>query len=165
LMDDREISSRFIDSIVEYRNLEEKKKDDDKSTEPADPVYDEYGRVVIVRQVFDNLAELDQVPGVERLSGDPKAEFLKLLTTQSQVFSIYVTARIVNPNDKGGRDYEGPPRPGEHDDELGNALMRTVRAVVWRVTTDDGTVIVPIVRWEVLDYTPFEVQDYPDDDR
>ncbi len=163
-MDDREISGRWLDSVIEYRNLEEK-KEDDKATEEADPVYDEYGRVVIVRQVFDNLSELDQVPGAERLSGDPKAEFLKLLTTKSNVFSIYVTARIINPNDRTGRTYDGPPLPGEHDDELGNGLTRTVRAVVWRVTTDDGTTIVPIVRWEVLDYTPFEVLDYPDDDR
>jgi hypothetical protein len=26
-------------------------------------------------------------------------------------------------------------------------------------------VITPIVRWEVLDYVPFEVQDYPDEKR
>jgi hypothetical protein len=51
------------------------------------------------------------------------------------------------------------------DDELGTALTRTVRAVVWRVTGDDGTTILPLVRWEVLDYSPFEVLDYPDDDR
>ncbi len=164
LMEDRDISGRWWDSVIEYRNLEEK-KEDDKTTEEADPVYDEYGRVVIVRQVFDTLAELDQVPGTERLSADPKAQLLSLLNTQSQIFSIFVTARIVNSNDRNNVDRSRPPLPGEHDDELGNALTRSVRAVVWRVTSDDGTTIVPIIRWEVLDYTPFEVQDYPDEDR
>jgi type II secretory pathway component PulK len=167
LVDEREVSSRFLDSVIEYRNLEEKKKEDEKSTttEEPDPVYDEYGRVVIQRQVFDTLAELDQVAGVERLSGDGKAELLHLLTTQSQVFSIFVTARIVGADDKSRSEIRGPPQPGEHEDELGNALTVTVRAVVWRVTGEDGTTIVPIVRWEVLDYSPLEVLDYPDEDR
>ncbi len=164
LMEDRDISGRWWDSVIEYRNLEEKKEDDTETEEP-DPVYDEYGRVVIVRQVFDTLAELDQVPGTERLSADPKTEVLRLLGTQSQVFSIFVIARIVNSNDRNNIDRSRPPLPGEHDDELGNALTRSVRAVVWRVTSDDGTTIVPIIRWEVLDYTPFEVQDFPDEDR
>ncbi|MEO6708709.1 MAG: hypothetical protein ABI054_12785, partial [Planctomycetota bacterium] len=164
LVDDREVPARWLDSVIEYRNLEEK-KEDDAAAEEADPVYDEYGQVVIQRQVFDNLAELEQVAGVERLSGDGKAELLRLLTTQSQVFSIFVTARIVSPNDQSRFETQGPPRPGEREDELGNALTVTVRAVVWRVTSDDGTTIVPIVRWEVLDYMPMDVLDYPDEDR
>jgi hypothetical protein len=164
LMDDRDIGGRWWDAVIEYRNLEEK-EEGEEAAEEAEPVYDEYGREVIQRQVFDNVAELEQVPGTERLEGNAKAEVLRLLTTQSQVFSIYVTARILNQNDAGGRNYDGPPRPGEHDDELGNALTRSVRAVVWRVTSDDGTTLVPLVRWEVLDYMPFEVLDYPDEDR
>ena len=44
--------------------------------------------------------------------------------------------------------------------------MRTVRSVVWRRVLEDGSVqIVPLVRWEVLDYVPLEVQDFPDEDR
>jgi len=165
LMEDRDIGGRFWDSVIEYRNLEEK-QDEEQAEEDAEPTYDEYGREVIQRQVFDTIQELEQVPGAERLPGDPKAEVLRLLTTQSQVFSIFVTARIVTGRDTGRVDFEsGPPPPGEREDELGNALTRTVRAVVWRVTSDDGTIIVPIVRWEVLDYLPFEVLDYPDDDR
>jgi glycosyltransferase involved in cell wall biosynthesis len=154
-----------IIAFMDYRNLEEK-KDGEEQTEEVDPTYDEYGREVIKRQVFDNVQELEQVPGAERLPPDGKAEMLRLVTTQSQVFSIFVTARIVTGNQNGrDRMLDGPPRPGERDDELGNALTRTVRAVVWRVTGDDGTTILPLVRWEVLDYSPFEVLDYPDDDR
>jgi hypothetical protein len=165
LMEDRDVGGRFWDSVIEYRNLEEK-KDGEEQTEEVDPTYDEYGREVIKRQVFDNVQELEQVPGAERLPPDGKAEMLRLVTTQSQVFSIFVTARIVTGNQNGrDRMLDGPPRPGERDDELGNALTRTVRAVVWRVTGDDGTTILPLVRWEVLDYSPFEVLDYPDDDR
>ena len=164
LMEERDIGGRFWDNVIEYRNLEEK-KEEDAEQEDADPVYDEYGREVIKRQVFDTLQELEQVPGAERLPGDPKAEVMRLLGTQSQVFSIFITARIVTGRDTGRTQFDGPPPPGEREDELGNALTRTVRAIVWRVTSEDGTTIVPIVRWEVLDYLPFEVLDYPDEDR
>jgi hypothetical protein len=44
--------------------------------------------------------------------------------------------------------------------------VRTVRCVVWRREgADDGVEIVPIVRWEVLDYFPFEVLDDPTERR
>jgi hypothetical protein len=39
--------------------------------------------------------------------------------------------------------------------------VRTVRSVIWRKADGDKTTIVPLVRWEVLDYTPFEVLDFP----
>jgi hypothetical protein len=41
--------------------------------------------------------------------------------------------------------------------------MRTVRTVVWRRSGDDGVEIVPVLPWEVLDYSPFEIQDFPED--
>ena len=53
--------------------------------------------------------------------------------------------------------------------EAGNVTLhqyRTARAVFWRRENADGEIeCVPIVRWEILDYVPFEVQDFPDDDR
>jgi hypothetical protein len=56
---------------------------------------------------------------------------------------------------------------GEREDReaAGDSLLRVVRAVLWRHEVEDDFEIVPIVRWEVLDYVPFEVQDYPEDDR
>ena len=47
----------------------------------------------------------------------------------------------------------------------GTGLVRTVRQVVWRRVGDDGVQIIPLVRWEVLDYVPFEVLDFPDEER
>jgi hypothetical protein len=44
-------------------------------------------------------------------------------------------------------------------------MMRTVRCVVWRRKQGDSVTIVPLARWEVLDYMPFVVEDYPEDDR
>jgi hypothetical protein len=38
-----------------------------------------------------------------------------------------------------------------------------VRVVVWRRSTDDGVEVLFIVPWEELDFTPFEVEDYPDE--
>ena len=41
--------------------------------------------------------------------------------------------------------------------------MRTVRAVVWRRAVGEGEVeIIPLVRWEVLDYVPYPVLDFPE---
>jgi hypothetical protein len=37
--------------------------------------------------------------------------------------------------------------------------------VLWRRETEEGMQLVPLVRWEVLDYLPIEVLDYPDEDR
>jgi hypothetical protein len=39
-----------------------------------------------------------------------------------------------------------------------------VRCVVWRRQGADGWEVVPLERWEVLDYMPYEVKDFPDDD-
>ena len=51
------------------------------------------------------------------------------------------------------------------EEEKGDSLMRVVRSVVWRTKKDDKVVLVPIVRWEVLDYLPHEVIDFPDEER
>ena len=52
----------------------------------------------------------------------------------------------------------------EREEAEPQGLVRTVRSVVWRRVTADGEAeIIPIVRWEVLDYVPFAVRDFPED--
>jgi hypothetical protein len=165
LFDDREVSPRFWDSVVEYRNLEEK---DENQDEEAEPQLDEYGEEMIKRQIFDSLEELSEVDGYEDFGERTQNAFSQLLSTQSRVFSIYVTARRkTGMSDEDFGNYLGSPSSSQErrDDPRGTGLVRTIRSVVWRVDSGDGVVIVPIVRWEVLDYTPFEVLDYPDENR
>ncbi len=157
LIDDREVPWRFWDEVVEYRNLEE-----DEDGEDREPVLDEYGEEIIKRQVFDSIEEIESVPDWDRLGPEERDRVRQLITTQSHVFSIYVTARVATGVNDGFGGYRGAARGDEQEDTLGDGLVRTVRSVIWRYNDGDGWRIVPLVRWDVLDYTPFEVLDYPD---
>ncbi|MBM3987913.1 MAG: general secretion pathway protein GspK [Planctomycetes bacterium] len=162
LVDDRTVAPRFWDSVVEYRNLEKQDEEGaEGETEEAEPQLDEYGEEVVEREIFDTMEEVEDVDGWERLDDGAKDDLRSLLCVRSHVFSIYITARRKTgaSDDFGGT--LGVPRPGEREDERGKGLVRTVRSVVWRKTDGETTQIVPLVRWEVLDYTPFEVIDFP----
>lgn len=162
LADDRTVSPRFWDSVVEYRNLEKKEEEGAEGEEVnSEPQLDEYGEEIVEREIFDTLAEVEDVDGWDRLEDGAKDDVRALLCVRSHVFSIYVTARRkTGSNDDFGGTL-GVPKPGEREDERGKGLVRTVRSVVWRKTDGEETQIVPLVRWEVLDYTPFEVVDFP----
>jgi hypothetical protein len=161
LADDRTVAPRFWDSVIEYRNLEKKEEEGAEGDEESEPQLDEYGEEIVEREIFDAMEELEDVDGWERLEDGAKDDVRSLLCVRSHVFSIYVTARrkTGTSDDFGGT--LGVPRPGEREDERGKGLVRTVRSVVWRKSDGETTQIVPLVRWEVLDYTPFEVLDFP----
>ncbi len=162
LMDDRDLAHRIWDRVVEYRNLEE----EDEDGEEVEPIYDEFGEEQLRRQFFDSIGELDEVYGWSDLPPTVRGEVERLLTTTSQVFSIYITARkLTSANKEQFSGYLGNMTAEEEDAARANALTRTVRSVVWRYEGTDGIEIVPLVRWEVVDYTPWEVLDYPDEDR
>ncbi|MCC7012611.1 MAG: hypothetical protein IT454_08630 [Planctomycetes bacterium] len=167
LIDDRVVSSRFWDAVIEYRNLEKKEDEGTQASEEdqTPPQLDEYGQEIVEREFFDSLDELQEVDGFERLDSEARDKLLALLCTQSHVFSIYVTARKKRSDDQDFGGYLGAPPKGLREDLQRKGQMRTVRCVVWRYKSEETVRIVPIVRWEVLDYTPFEVVDYPDEDR
>ena len=161
LMDERDVSSRYWDEVIKHRNLE---KEPPPGEEKPEPVYDEFGEEIIQRQVFESLQTLGELPGYERIDPIHRAEMGQLLTTQSQVFTVYVSARKRTSAQDSFGGVRGAPRAGEKEDQLGNAIVRTVRAVFWRRGGAEVEII-PILRWEVVDYTPFEVQDFPDSGR
>lgn len=162
LMDRNEISWPFLDEILVYRNEEE---EEDASEEDVDPVYDEYGQEVIVRQIFDSLDELKEVDSWDSNEPGYRDEFLSHLTVESGVFSIYITGRF-STRANGAEDSYGMSREErEAAEELGTDLTRTVRCTVWRYKDGEEYVLVPLERWEVLDYRPFEVLDFPDEER
>jgi hypothetical protein len=163
LMEERDVPPRFWDEVVEYRNLEEETEDEEDSDE--EPVYDEYGEEVIRRQVFDSLDELGDVHGFSDLDVELKRELEQRLTTESQVFTIFITARRRTGGEESLSGYLGGGQERKEEESRGDTLVRTVRSVVWRRAGEEGVSIVPIIRWDVLDYTPFEVLDYPDEER
>lgn len=165
LLDDRDVPSRLWDSVLEYRNMPEREEQDSSSSTPTEPTVDEFGEEVIKRQIFDSLDELSEIDGYERLEQKTRDRMASLLTVQSQVFSIYVTARRKTGTEEDFGGVLGARRAEEREDVRGKGLVRTVRCVVWRYNDGEETRIIPIVRWEVLDYTPFEVQDFPDENR
>jgi len=164
LFDDRDVSMSFWDDVIEYRNLEEEVELEPGAEEP-EPVYDEYGNEVIQRQVFDSLEELQEVPSWGDLSVEEQELVQMHVTTTSQVFSVYVTARRSTSN----RDdifIATSAAERDREEESAAGLVRTVRSLVWRRDGgNDGAAVDPVIRWEVFDFSPYEVQDYPDEDR
>jgi len=156
LMDNRDVPYRFWDEVVLYRN-----EKDDTVEENEDPPLDEYGREIVVHKFFHSVGDLAQVDGWENLEPIVQGELTGLLKTQSQVFSIFITAR--KPTGDEQIDPFSRQDDIEREEANWNGLVRTVRIVVWRHTVGEGEVeILPIVRWEVLDYSPFEVRDFPE---
>jgi len=166
LFDDREIPPRFFDKVLEYRNLEEEKKEGETDEEEEkEPELDEYGQEKFERRIFDSIGELAEVEGFKDLGTEEQNRVNQLLTTTSNVFSIYIVARKTT-SAQGDMDSAlSPNELRKKEEQSGDSLVRVVRGVVWRHTVDDEIVLTPIVRWEVLDYVPFEVLDFPPEDR
>jgi hypothetical protein len=165
LFDDHDLHPRFFDRVIEYRNLEEEKPKDASPDQPTEPTLDEYGREIKDCKIFDTLAKLSEVDGYSDLPTDIQGRLNQILTTQSNVFSIFIVARRSTGAEGDNSDLPGTPAEVRAREEAGNTLLRVVRSVVWRHKVDDEWVVTPIVRWELLDYVPYEVLDYPDEER
>ncbi len=159
LFDDREVRGRFWDDVIEYRNLEE---EEEAGAEEKEPVFDEFGEEILERQAFESVTELSEVRSWDDLDPETQARVSRMLETESSVFTIYITGRRnTSADDSLGSALTAEER-ARQEEEAGGALVRTVRVVVWRRSTD-GVQIVPIIPWEELDFTPFEIEDYPEE--
>ena len=162
LLEDRDVPYGWWEAVMEYRNTI-----DEAAAEAAgDEEYtelNEVGEDVGPFQVFDTFEKLQDVDGWYEIEPLFQGELNNLLTTKSSVFSIFVTARK-----QGNEEDQVQARSEAERRELerkAGGLVRTVRCVVWRRTGAEGTTeLVPLVRWEVLDYQPIPVLDYPEDD-
>lgn len=160
LFDRGELSWEFLDALVRYRNEE----DEEASDPDAEPVYDEYGEEVVTKQIFESSEELAEVDGWDLIEPDVRDKFNRLATVESQVFSIFITARASLTGEEG--DSFGMTRAeAEEAKEKGTDRVRTVRAIVWRYQDGEEFKVIPLENWEVLDYVPFEVLDFPEEDR
>ena len=160
LMDERDVDPRFWDSLIEYRN-EETEDETVGFEEDEDPILDEFGEEVVETKIFESLDQLTEFEEYDNIETGLRAELVQLIGTTSDVFSIYVTARI----ESGGGGGFLSAQEQEEREESGGDLTRTVRCTVWRRQVEDGWEVVPVERWEVLPYRPYEIKDFPDEDR
>ncbi|MFT7667445.1 MAG: hypothetical protein ACI8X5_000124 [Planctomycetota bacterium] len=161
LFDDRDVQIRFWDDVVDYRNLDE---EDGEDEEDVEPYYDQYNEEIRDLRVFESLEELSEVRSWDDYDSETQSRIMSMLTAESEVFTIYITARK-EVSATGGLSEFGDARERERaEEDPGGALVRTVRSVVWRSAGDSEVEIIPIIPWEVLTYRPFQVQDYPEDD-
>jgi hypothetical protein len=160
LFDDRDISPRFWDDVIEYRNLEE----EDEDGEQQEPQYDEFNNEILVRRAFETLEELQETRSWDVLGPEEQGRVMDLLTTESEVFSVYITGRHDASTSSPLDEAVDPRERARMEEEHGGALVRTVRTVVWRRQGADGMEIVTIVPWEVIETPPYELQDYPEDE-
>jgi hypothetical protein len=160
LMDPRDVSYDFWEDVIEYRNESDEESED---LDPDDIPLDEFGEEQITRQFFDSFEGLSEMDAWEGFTEEVKAELEGKLKVSSSVFSIYITARKLT----GSEDLDAGARPDEveRQEEESAGLVRTVRCVIWRQESEGGdAVIIPLIRWEVLNYIPHNVLDYPDDE-
>ena len=165
LFDDREVPPAFWDKVIEHRNLEEEKKDGEEEEDPADAPLDEYGRPIVKRRIFEKTSELAELDLWENLLPASQDKINQLCATQSHVFSIYIVARRSTAVEGDSADVPDSAEAMKMEEERGDSLVRVVRSVVWRTKREDKVVIIPVVRWEVLDFIPHEVVDFPDEER
>lgn len=163
LLDRRVVSGRLWEEVVEYRNEAEEPDPEAEEEEETEPLLDEYGNEVVEKQIFESLDELEEVYEFKALLDQEKTEVRKLLAVQSHVFEVILTARLPTMREEDRILEFTSRREQEEYFRSGAFLERTVRAVYWRAPGEDDVTMVPLVRWEVLDLSPLQVLDYPDD--
>lgn len=164
LFDDRDVHPSFWDEVIEFRNLEDEEAMEDEDGQRREPILDEYGDEVLELQFFSSLDDLDEIRGWGDFDGETQERIQERLTTTSNTFSIFVTAR--RPTSAEEQDFESlDPRDAAKREESSPALRRTVRQIVWRHTVEEEVRVTPVFPWEVLPSAPFEVIDYPDERR
>ncbi|MEO0651159.1 MAG: hypothetical protein AAFZ65_10820, partial [Planctomycetota bacterium] len=162
LMEEADIDPRFWDDAVEYRNEE----DEDQIDPDAEPVFDQFGEEIVPRQVFGSADALSEVSDWDLIEPVAQQELLGLVTVQSDVFTIFVTVQRDTSLEQDQGLVEQMTRE-EYEEQLYSPsnLTRTVACTVWRRQGEEGVELVPLQRWEYLDYIPYEILDYPEEDR
>jgi Tfp pilus assembly protein PilX len=174
LFDSREVPGRFWDKVIEYRNAEDE-EEKEKAKESAatsssssleeEEQLDEYGQPIKKNQIFKSVQDLSKVDGWGDLPAEFQTKVTQMLTVQSEVFSVFVIARKSTAQEEDTGLGLTPAELRKREETRGDSLQRVIHAVYWRQKAGDETKIVPVLRWEVLDYLPYEVLDFPPEDR
>ena len=156
LVDPSLVNGRVIEEILEYRNeIDEEALAED---EEVDPDLLELERALygteeqIPYRFFGSLEDLSEIGSFERLAPRAQEALRSRVGVQSDVFSLYLYARIPPPDWRPEERYEEPIGP----------VLR-LRAVVWRRSTEDGARFIPILPWHEVPYTRWTIPDFQDD--
>jgi len=159
LFDDRDVPPQFWDEVLTWRNEEE---EEDPNAEESEPMLDEFGEPIPNNKIFDTPNRLNALEYWDVIEPVIRNDLKQHVDVRSQVFTIYVTARRSTAGDNAVATSRAEQE--EIEQSLGN-LRRTVACTVWRLGDGEDAQLIPIVRWEVLDYTPYEVLDFPEEGR
>ncbi len=107
------------------------------------------------RHYFKSLEDLRKVPGFEegQLPAEVEQELLDLVGVESDIFSVYLYARVVQDMDW---------QPERRYEEMPGSVIR-LRAVVWRRTTQSGPVLLFLQPWQRVPATRWRIPDLQDE--
>jgi len=153
-----EMPAETIEAILRFRN----EPLDEESTEPTPEEILGLEEATPPTKSFATLDDLDQIPEFGNLYPGVKDKFKALLTTTSEVFTIWVTARIRPEGEDESFLFDAAT--GEEEEE-GAGLLRRVRSVVLRSSGSSEAQILPLLlrelraerRWFVPDFAPGEL--------
>ena len=162
LFDRRDVSGRMWEEVLEYRN-EAEEADEDSEEAELEPIFDEFGEETIQKQIFDTLDELEELYEFSSLAETDKDRVRAAVGLTSQVFEIIVTARLPTIQEEDQLLEFDSRREREEYFRSGAFLVRSVRAVYWRSLDEDEITMIPLIRWEVLEFPPLQILDLPED--
>ncbi|MFQ5750253.1 MAG: hypothetical protein ACE5H3_12500, partial [Planctomycetota bacterium] len=155
LMPPEELSDRVIEDILEYRNKVDEdalEKKQDLDTDEADLERALYGdEKREPKQVFKSMDDLNKIDSLQNgVPTEIRDKFNNLVDVRSDVFSVYLFARIPPSDWRQERRYEEPPGP----------ILR-LQAVVWRRQGGDSFVF--LIPWQEAQQTRWRIPDFQDD--
>ncbi len=154
---DSEFPPDLVEEILEYRNEVDEEALEERENEEYDQDLAELERSFYgeeeaePRLVFGSLDDLEKLESFQGMESTLQQEFRDLVEVKSDVFSVYLFARVAPPEWIQERRYQEPP---------GQVLR--LRAVFWRRMTDDGAKFIPIQPWHEVPFMRWRVPDYPD---
>lgn len=182
-----DIPADVWDAVIRYRNqLDEDKLKQarengdfmgdelppgvDAATKIVDRTAAGVGETAPATHYFATLDDLNKVDEWKNCPNDTaKKDLLKLLTTQSDVFTIYVTARPTTGRGAStGQNVDAfgvvTTAPGSDDpDDMPGGIVKRIRQTVWRRVGTSDSVLLPVSVREERYYRKVTIGDFPVD--
>lgn len=161
LLPEYELPRRLTTELLRWRNEVDEEAVASQEAEEVDPD-DQTLRDALFgeeeedpKHFFTALGDLRKVPGFEEgnLAPEVEQELLDLVGVQSDIFTVYLTARV-----KQDLDW----KPDRRYQEMPGTVLR-LRAVVWRRTTQAGPVLLFLQPWQRVPTTRWRIPDFQDD--
>jgi hypothetical protein len=161
LLPEHKLPRRQTTELLRWRNEVDEEEMESRETEEVDPD-DQNLRDALFgedeedpKQFFASLEDLRKVPGFEEgeLPPEVEQELLDLVGVQSDIFSVYLYARV-----KQNMDWQ----PQRHYQEMPGTVLR-LHAVVWRRNTQAGPVLLFLQPWQRVPTTRWRIPDFQEE--